>query len=84
MKERRNQIADELQDNDNDHRTHKHSRGSKKWSESTQTSDESHTQSSEKGKWLETHSHNQKEGSFQQRETSMDNKGRSEQSIIQR
>ncbi|XP_071728756.1 rho GTPase-activating protein REN1-like [Rutidosis leptorrhynchoides] len=65
LKERRNQIADELQDNDKDHRSHKH-RGSKKWSDATQPPDESHSQSSDKGKGPET-----------RRDLSMD-KGRSE------
>lgn len=65
LKERRNQIADELHDNDKDHKGHKH-RGSKKWSDTTQPPDESHTQSSDKGKGSET-----------QKEPAVD-KGRSE------
>ncbi|KAL4556487.1 hypothetical protein LXL04_039142 [Taraxacum kok-saghyz] len=68
LKEKRTQIADDLENVDKDSKTHKHHhRGSKKWSESPQISDESHTQSSDKGK----------ETSFQQKEASVD-KGRSE------
>ncbi|GJX98949.1 Rho GTPase-activating protein REN1-like protein [Tanacetum coccineum] len=76
LKERRNQISDDLQDTDKDHKNHKH-RGSKKWSESTQVSDESQAQSSDKGKGSDTHSQSQKESSNQQRDNSMD-KGRSD------
>ncbi|KAL7582500.1 hypothetical protein Lser_V15G44572 [Lactuca serriola] len=68
LKEKRTQIADDLQNVDKDCKTHKQqNRGSKKWSESPPIPDESHIQSSDKGK----------ESSFQQKETSMD-KGRSE------
>lgn len=68
LKEKRTQIADDLQNVDKDCKTHKQQhKGSKKWSESPPIPDESHIQSSDKGK----------ESSFQQKETSMD-KGRSE------
>nr|XP_043615976.1 rho GTPase-activating protein REN1-like [Erigeron canadensis] len=53
LKERRNQIADELQDNDKDHKNHKHNRSSRKWSECSQGPDDSQIQ---------------KESSFQHRE----------------